>query len=436
MALEHEDNQEEISKDDFLDGLISEIDRLLEEDGGLNKFQSQFDNFCFKVENYGAELDKYHQASKNRFYDFAEKNSEAQELLTGINKLSLNEQSERISKIKQLYIEQCQTPPIDNPMWILHGWMKDYVAEDDWVNSAPLVYRPSLLEMPLNPVFWFFSEMDIYFSGEDQVKQPDKKELLMCDFVRLAVIHDESCEYNKSIMIYKNKNYDGKFERDGFAKDLWETYQNPKNDNFKRTNERMIKQALEHVKADVIQCETSKKKERDNHPTNERMSSLIEDYADTENFGSDIFIVHGHDETAKKAVARLIRKLELKPIILHEQPNAGRTVIEKFEDYSNVGFAVVLMTPDDIGQHVPPGVFPSHKGLKKRARQNVIFELGFFIGKLGRKRVCALYKEGVELPSDYQGVLYVPMDKATAWELELAKEIKAAGLPVDLKKIM
>lgn len=160
------------------------------------------------------------------------------------------------------------------------------------------------------------------------------------------------------------------------------------------------------------------------------------DSADMENIGSDVFVVHGRDEAAKQAVAGLIRKLELKPIILHDQPNAGRTIIEKFEDYANVGFAVVLMTPDDIGQHVLPGVFPSHKGLKKRARQNVIFELGFFIGKLGRKRVCALYKEGVELPSDYQGVLYVPMNKATAWELELAKEIKAAGLPVDLKKIM
>jgi predicted nucleotide-binding protein len=144
-----------------------------------------------------------------------------------------------------------------------------------------------------------------------------------------------------------------------------------------------------------------------------------------------VFVVHGHDEAAKEAVARQIEKLGLKAIILHEQPNAGRTVIEKFELYSNVSFAVVLLTPDDVGA-------PRDKSteLKARARQNVIYELGYFIGKLGRQRVCALHKEGIELPSDIYGVLYVSMDTAGAWRLALARELRQAGFPVDLNKAM
>ena len=143
-----------------------------------------------------------------------------------------------------------------------------------------------------------------------------------------------------------------------------------------------------------------------------------------------VFIVHGHDVAAKESTARFIEKIGLNPIVLHEQPNAGRTIVEKFENYSNVGFAVALLTPDDIGS-----VKGNAKDLKYRARQNVILELGYFMGKLGRGRVCALYKEGVEIPSDYQGVLYIPMDSAGAWKMQLAKEIKNAGIEVDLNKL-
>ncbi len=145
--------------------------------------------------------------------------------------------------------------------------------------------------------------------------------------------------------------------------------------------------------------------------------------------GNDVFIVHGHDDAAKETVARFVEKLGPKVIILHEQPSAGRTIIEKFEAYANVGFAIVLMTPDDVG--APRDMATQGK---PRARQNVIFELGYFIGKLGRRKVCALYNERVELPSDIHGVLYVPMDSSNAWRLELAKEMKHAGLPVDMNK--
>ena len=144
-----------------------------------------------------------------------------------------------------------------------------------------------------------------------------------------------------------------------------------------------------------------------------------------------VFVVHGRDEAAKEAVARFLAKLDLEPIILHEQPNQGRTVIEKFEENADVDFAVVLLTPDDVG-HLADG---SDEPML-RARQNVLFELGYFVGRLGRTRVCALHKGGVEILSDYHGVIYVPMDDPQGWRLLLAREIKAAGIDVDLNRAL
>lgn len=145
----------------------------------------------------------------------------------------------------------------------------------------------------------------------------------------------------------------------------------------------------------------------------------------------DVFIVHGHDGEAQQAVARYVERLGLKAVILHEQPNSGRTIIEKFEVYSDVGFAVVLLTPDDIGA---PKDSPDKQ--KARARQNVVLELGYFLGKLGRSRVCALYKSGVEMPSDYQGVVYTPLDEAGGWRTKLAQELVEAGFSIDLNAII
>jgi predicted nucleotide-binding protein len=144
-----------------------------------------------------------------------------------------------------------------------------------------------------------------------------------------------------------------------------------------------------------------------------------------------VFVVHGHDEEAKQAVARYLDRLDLEPLVLHEQPNKGRTVIEKFEDYSDVGFAIVLLTPDDVAA---PATTPGE--LKPRARQNVVLELGFFLGRLGRNKVCALHKHDIEIPSDLSGVLYVQMDDAGAWQLHLGREIKAAGLHMDLNLLI
>lgn len=144
-------------------------------------------------------------------------------------------------------------------------------------------------------------------------------------------------------------------------------------------------------------------------------------------YSRKVFVVHGHDEGKKDAVARLLDNLEVEPIILHEKANYGMTLIEKFEHYADVGFAVVILTGDDKAS---PLDHPEDQRL--RARQNVIFELGYFIGRLGRRRVCALHEQGIELPSDYQGVVYIPYDPAGAWKMLIARELKAAGIDVDV----
>lgn len=143
----------------------------------------------------------------------------------------------------------------------------------------------------------------------------------------------------------------------------------------------------------------------------------------------EVFIVHGRDEGAREKVARFLERLGLKPVVLHEQPNEGRTIIEKFEDFAYVGFAVVLLTPDDVGK-----LRDNEGDPKPRARQNVIFEFGYFIGQLGRKRVCALVKGDVERPSDYDGVLYIPLDDSGGWEMRLIQELKSAGYDIDANR--
>lgn len=145
---------------------------------------------------------------------------------------------------------------------------------------------------------------------------------------------------------------------------------------------------------------------------------------------NDIFIVHGHNNEVKVNVARTLEKLGLNPIILHEQANAGKTIIEKFEEHSNVGFAVVLLTDDDLGKS------NKDEDLRQRARQNVILELGYFIGKLGRNKVCPLYMKGVELPSDLYGLLYIEIDSTEHWKIKVAKELKAVGYEIDVNKII
>ena len=143
-----------------------------------------------------------------------------------------------------------------------------------------------------------------------------------------------------------------------------------------------------------------------------------------------VFIVHGHDDLLKESVARLVEKIGLEAVILHEQANEGLTIIQKLEKQADVGYAIILYTPCDEGRK------KGSENSKPRARQNVVFEHGLFMGKLGARRVCALRKSEVEMPSDAQGILYIEVkDGSNEWKHEVAKELKNAGYDVDLNKI-
>lgn len=145
----------------------------------------------------------------------------------------------------------------------------------------------------------------------------------------------------------------------------------------------------------------------------------------------DVFIVHSHDDVSRETVARLIEHLGLHPVILRDLPANGRAIIDQIEHYARIGFVVALLTQDEVS-------YPKNQPRQKeyQAQQNVIFELGFFIGELGRSRVCALYQEGVEILADYRGVLHIPMDPAGAWKLKLAQEMKAVGLNIDISSLL
>lgn len=139
-----------------------------------------------------------------------------------------------------------------------------------------------------------------------------------------------------------------------------------------------------------------------------------------------IFIVHGHDDLVKTEVKSFVESLGLEPIILHLQPSAGRTIIEKIEQYSNVGFAIVLYTPCDVGAKRDSLIF------QRRARQNVVFEHGYLIAKLGRDKVVAVVKGDIEKPNDISGVVYVDFDEEFTWKTQIEIELKNAEyiLPV------
>jgi len=147
---------------------------------------------------------------------------------------------------------------------------------------------------------------------------------------------------------------------------------------------------------------------------------------------SRVFVVHGRDEAAKHSVARFLEtKVRLEPVILSERPNQGRSILTKFQqEAEGVEFAVVIMTADERGDiHIVGTPADNITGIK-RARQNVVFELGFFIGKFGPERVCALVAEGVEIPSDFHGIVYIPFDNNDGWQRRLVTELQSADIPV------
>ena len=147
-----------------------------------------------------------------------------------------------------------------------------------------------------------------------------------------------------------------------------------------------------------------------------------------------VFVVHGHDHALKTDIERFLRELHLEPIVLHRQPDRGRTLIEKFEEHSDVGYAFILLTPDDISYAADQEILAdSAREKERRARQNVIFEFGYFVGKLGRDRVCCIFKAGVTLPTDLAGLVYKEVAETIETQaFSILRELKAAGYRLNL----
>lgn len=249
-------------------------------------------------------------------------------------------------------------------------------------------------------------------------------------------IHNRQIQTNRQFEQARQDYYDWNDFNSEFLK---QSFNNPSNEyksSYDNVNQKFIyvsqspaeelQEFIEDVKNKVnnlrqLVAKTSLIKTEINEPIIAKTSSAS---------SNKVFIVHGHNNEVKVNVARTVEKLGLEAIILHEQANSGKTIIEKFEEHSEVAFAIVLLTDDDFGKS------KKADNLNNRARQNVILELGYFIGKLSRNKVCPLYVPGVELPSDLHGLLYIELDAEESWKFKLAKELKASGLDVDVNKIL
>lgn len=143
-----------------------------------------------------------------------------------------------------------------------------------------------------------------------------------------------------------------------------------------------------------------------------------------------VFIVHGRDDLLRTQVENILGKLGLESIVLQDQANNGKTILEKIEEYTDVGFGIVLYTPCDEGH-----LYLKPEEKQARARQNVVLEHGYLMGKLGRSKVCCLVADKVEFPSDIQGVGYIPAKDIDSWKYKLVKELQAAGFDVDMNSL-
>ncbi|RKS94897.1 putative nucleotide-binding protein with TIR-like domain [Flavobacterium limicola] len=232
---------------------------------------------------------------------------------------------------------------------------------------------------------------------------------------------DYNSEYLKQAFNNENNQYKRTYDDTNKFYGLFGNSDNSPNEKLKQLKEKISNKVtfLERLfdKVDLLKSDVEE-------------ALIVKSTKTVHSSNKNIFIVHGHNMAVQQSVARNLEKLGLNPIILSEQPNAGNTVIEKFEANSDVGFAVILLTDDDEGKS------KTEIDLKSRARQNVVLELGYFIGRLGRKRVLPLYTENVELPSDIHGLLYIPIDKADTWKFALVRELKKAGYDVDANSIL
>lgn len=187
--------------------------------------------------------------------------------------------------------------------------------------------------------------------------------------------------------------------------------------------------------AEAIVLQTQRDSIEFSQKIEEAVSSLSKEDRDRrppkKDLPDEVFIVHGHDVAARESVARFVDKIGAKSIILDEQASQGLTIIEKFEQHAKVKFAIVLLTPDDAAYSVG-----QPDNVRFRARQNVVFEMGFFLGKFGREGICVLHKGNIEFPSDVSGIVYIEMDSAHGWRIYLARELKKAGVRIDLNRVL
>jgi predicted nucleotide-binding protein len=147
-----------------------------------------------------------------------------------------------------------------------------------------------------------------------------------------------------------------------------------------------------------------------------------------------VFVVHGHDQGLKTDMERFLQEIGLTPVVLHREADQGATIIEKFERHSDVGYAFILLTPDEISFTVDQAsIDEAHRKIEHRARPNVIFEFGYFVGKLGRSRVCCLHKGKVVVPSDLDGLVYKKVDDSIESQAySIIRELKAAGYEINV----
>jgi predicted nucleotide-binding protein len=199
----------------------------------------------------------------------------------------------------------------------------------------------------------------------------------------------------------------------------------------KPSGEKLLKKKLlkEIVSNEKLQREEPSKEVSDKIRLLKEESPSTPVLNQSQSLRSNSLLIYGRDEVAKESLSKFIERLGLRALIFHEQPEGGASIVEKFGQFSNIDFAVLLFTTGDIAS-------PQDKTMEGQARvsQNIIFEFGYFVGKLGQKRVCVLYKEGAEIPLNCQGIVYIPIDSRGAWRLLIAKEIKEAGIEIDLNK--
>lgn len=229
-------------------------------------------------------------------------------------------------------------------------------------------------------------------------------------------------------------------ESNEYSKRLYDIIESHKEDEkqfrFSDNHEQYIKDLLSILNEAVDFLELELAVDVHNEKFQESKPKELKESKEYEvSYNDKVFIVHGHDNAMKESVARVINMLGLDPIILHERANKGDSLMDKLAREGNVGFVVVILSADDKGN----AKTDSEEKLNYRARQNVIFELGFFIGQMGKSRVIALREEisDFEEPSDYKGIAYIPYSNSNdSWKGKIGQELKGAGYKnIDLNKL-